>query len=63
MTTLISILLTWYLTKIYYTRALGLKVDSLKERGLVEVRCSKCSQVIVTKEENLRTPFYCSVCK
>lgn len=64
MITITCIVITWYLTKVYYTRSLTIKTnDSLKERGLAEAKCSQCCDVIVTKEENLRNPFYCSLCK
>ena len=63
MITLFAILLTWYATKVYYTRSLNVEIDNLKKHDLTEARCSKCSQDTITHEDNLRTPFYCQVCK
>ena len=65
MFTLFAILVTWYLTKIYYTRSARVNMNSLGGLGLglVRVQCSKCSQTVVTSNENLRVPFYCSACK
>lgn len=62
-TTLTAILITWYATKIYYTRTLHVKIDGLEKHGLTQAKCSKCSQNIVLKGEHLRTPFYCVACK
>ena len=60
----VCILLTWYLTKYYYTRSWTVKVsNSLEEHGLVQAKCSKCARVEIIKTDNLRTPSYCSVCK
>ena len=62
MITLLAVLLTWYATKVYYTRSLYPEIDDLKKNGLIQARCSKCSQSIIIKEKNMRTPFYCTVC-
>ena len=63
MLTLLAIIITWYLTKVYYTRSIRLKIDKLGERGLVRIQCSKCSEVVVVSSDNLRVPFYCTACK
>ena len=63
MITLLAILLTWYLTKVYYTRSLRVAIDGVDNDKLIKARCSKCSRTIFTVSENLRTPFYCSMCK
>ena len=63
MITLLAVLLTWYLTKVYYTRSLRLNVDGVDNDKLIRVKCSKCAQSTFTVSENLRTPFYCSMCK
>ena len=33
------------------------------QQDLIQVSCSKCAGSITTTEKNLRTPFYCSMCK
>lgn len=63
MITLLAILITWYLTKIYYTRSLRLMIDGVENDKLVRARCSKCARTGYIVRENLRTPFYCSSCK
>ena len=63
MITLAAIVLTWYLTKLYYTRSLRLNVEGVDNDKLVRARCFKCSRFDWTVNENLRTPFYCSMCK
>jgi hypothetical protein len=62
MITLLAVLLTWYATKVYYTRSLYLEIDDLKKKGLMQATCSKCSQPTIIKEKNMRTPFYCTFC-
>ena len=61
MTTLLAIAITWYLTKIYYTKSFSIKSYEV-EAGLVKVTCLKCSRVSVITEQNIRTPFYCTTC-
>jgi hypothetical protein len=61
--TIAAILITWYLTKVYYTRSLRLKIDGVDADKLIKVKCSKCARSVFTVSENLRTPFYCSMCK
>lgn len=63
MITLIAIILTWYGTKLYYTRNPFINLPELNDHGLITAKCSRCSQHIVIREEDMRTPFYCMVCK
>ena len=63
MITLFAILLTWYLTKLYYTRDPRVQLSKFDTSGLIHAKCSKCSQIIATREDNLRVPFYCSACR
>lgn len=60
---LLLIAATWYATKVYYTRDLKINIPGLEENGLMTAKCSRCSQHMVIREENMRTPFYCNVCK
>lgn len=61
MLTLTLIILTWYLTKLYYTR--NPKIGMYAMDGLTIARCAHCSQNIVISEKELRTPYYCEICK
>ena len=63
MITILAIALTWYLTKLYYTKDFKVVVSDLDKHDLIQAKCSKCSQTIVTHMDNLRTPFYCLACK
>lgn len=65
MITLLAIVVTWYLSKVFYTKTFSINIDhnSLAKRGLCELTCSKCSRKEIVKEENMRTPSYCIGCK
>ena len=64
MITILAILITWYLAKLYYTRDPNVKIAKFDNASdLIYEKCSKCSQTIATHEENLRAPFYCSACR
>ena len=63
MITIAAILITWYLTKVYYTKSLRLRIEGVDTDKLIKARCSKCSENVFTVSDNLRTPFYCSMCK
>jgi len=63
MITIILVLLTWYGTKLYYTRDPLINMPELDDFGLMTAKCSRCSQYIVISQEHMRNPFYCNVCK
>jgi len=60
---ILLIIITWYVTKIYYTRDLKVSIYDLEKHDLVGAKCFKCAQNIVTHVDNVRSPFYCMVCK
>jgi len=62
MITIIAILITWYATKVYYTKNIKIVLDTLDD-GLMRVSCSKCARVNVINNEQMRTPYYCLSCK
>jgi len=62
MITLTLILITWYATKVYYTKNFKLSMPTV-DPNLVQIQCHKCAQTVVTHRDNLRAPFYCLVCK
>lgn len=59
---LLAIALTWYITKIYYTRDIKVNRPNTEDPYLIRARCNKCSASIVTHRENMRNPFYCVSC-
>ena len=63
MITILAIFITWYLTKVYYTKSLRLRIEGVDNDKLIKVKCSKCARSVFTVSDNLRTPFYCSMCK
>jgi hypothetical protein len=62
MITVLAVLLTWYATKVYYTRTFHVEIDNLEKYNLMQTQCSKCAQFLIIKDENMRTPFYCTAC-
>jgi len=61
MLTLILILITWYATKVYYTKSLTIETTKA-DPSMGHIRCSGCSQTIYTDKDNFRVPFYCVAC-
>ena len=59
---LLLIAITWYITKVYYTKDPKVNIPK-RETDLMDALCSKCAQTIVIRKENMRTPFYCVLCK
>ena len=60
MLTIISILITWYVTKLYYTRSFKLDIE---DSGLAEAICVRCGKTSYINPENLRVSYYCPTCK
>ena len=63
MITIAAILITWYLTKVYYTKSPIFKTSKFDNKDLIHAKCSKCSALVRTNKDNLRIPFYCPTCK
>jgi formamidopyrimidine-DNA glycosylase len=63
MITIILMLLTWYGTKLFYTKDPIIHMSELDDHGLMTAKCYKCSQHLVISQENMRNPFYCNVCQ
>ena len=59
---ILALAITWYATKVYYTKSLKLSMPA-SDPNLVQIQCHKCAQTVVTHKDNLRAPFYCLVCK
>ena len=60
MTTILLILITWYVTKYYYTKSFTFDIA---QSNLIKVTCSKCARTNYISPENLRAPHYCMICK
>jgi len=54
------IAITWYITKLYYTRSFTLDIE---QSDLIKVTCSKCARSGYTSPDQLRAPYYCISCK
>jgi formamidopyrimidine-DNA glycosylase len=63
MIAILAILITWYITKLYYTREMLIHFPELEDHGLMTAQCVQCSQYIVISQEHMRNPFYCTACK
>ena len=63
MITILLIAITWYITKLYYTRDPLINLPELDDHGLMTAKCARCSQFIVINQDHMRNPFYCNVCK
>jgi formamidopyrimidine-DNA glycosylase len=61
MTTILLIALTWYLTKLYYTREFNVHIIN-EDPSMGNIQCSGCSQTIYTRKDNFRNPYYCLTC-
>jgi hypothetical protein len=63
MITILLIAITWYATKLFYTRDPLINFPELDDHGLMTAKCARCSQFIVIGQEEMRNPFYCLACK
>jgi len=63
MITLLLIITTWYLTKLFYTKTLRIELPQLGDPNIIHAICSKCARGTVTHMDNMRSPFYCNSCK
>ena len=59
---LTPIFITWYITKLFYTRDLKVNMPK-RETDYIDALCSNCAQIIVIHKENMRNLFYCMLCK
>lgn len=57
------IAITWYLTKLFYTRDIRINWTDLGDPNTVRATCFRCSRSEYIDEENLRVPSYCMSCK
>ena len=57
------IAITWYLTKVFYTRDIRINWTDLGDPNTVMATCSRCSRSEYITKENIRVPNYCMLCK
>jgi hypothetical protein len=62
MISLILLGITWYITKLYYTRNIKVHIKENNTEGLIAAKCVQCSQYILISQEHIRSPFYCVRC-
>jgi hypothetical protein len=60
---LLLIAITWYLTKVFYTRDIRINWTDLGDPDTVMATCSRCSREGYIAQHNIRAPHYCMSCK
>jgi len=63
MITILAIAITWYATKIFYTRDARIKWVDFEDPNVVKATCHKCARTGYISPDNLRVPYYCMSCK
>jgi hypothetical protein len=59
---LLLIAITWYLTKLYYTKDPLINIPE-DDSEIVRSICAKCARTEYIHRDNLRAPNYCMSCK
>lgn len=59
---LLAILITWYVTKLFYTRDIQINIPK-KKTDLMGAICFKCARSEHIYKRNMRAPYYCMSCK
>jgi len=57
---LLLIAITWYVTKLYYTKSFSFDIE---QSDLIQAICSNCSRLVYVSPDNMRNPYYCVSCK
>jgi len=60
---LLLIAITWYLTKVFYTRDTRIKWVDFGDPNVVKATCFRCSKTGYIAQEHVRAPHYCISCK
>ena len=60
MITILAILITWYATKLYYTRSFRFDIE---QSDLIKATCHKCARSGYISPDHIRVPYYCISCK
>lgn len=63
MITIIAIILTWYVTKLYYTNIPNIDIFKSEDTDIHKATCFKCGRTSMIYDDHMRTPFYCVTCK
>jgi hypothetical protein len=56
---IVSLLVLWYITKVYYTRSFKI---NLEKSELIELHCAHCGRAIYRSHEHIRAQNYCADC-
>ena len=62
MITILAILITWYITKIYYTKSLEINRPE-DNSEIIRSTCAGCARTEYIHRDNIRVPHYCMSCK
>jgi hypothetical protein len=57
---IVMMIITWYLTKIYYTHRFTVEFNDKVESGQI---CFHCGKKEYPEEGNKRSPYYCGACR
>jgi len=60
---LLLIAITWYATKVFYTRDARIKWVDFGDPSIVKATCYKCAKSGYVGIDQLRAPYYCISCK
>ena len=60
---LLLIAITWYATKLFYTRDTQIKWVDFEDPNVVKSTCYKCARSGYVGIDHLRAPYYCMSCK
>lgn len=59
MTELLLILITWFITKLYYTKS---PLFKLNDSDVITTRCYRCGNKVTIAKAELRSVNYCYTC-
>jgi len=59
---ILLIAITWYITKIYYTKDPLINMPE-DDSEIVRSICAGCARTEYIHRDNLRVPYYCMSCK
>ena len=60
--TIIAIIVTWYLTKVYYSKKITFNLNDVDSDHTKQV-CFSCGRYDYVYNPNLRNPHYCMACR
>ena len=60
--TIIAIIVTWYLTKVYYSKKITFNLNEVERDHITQI-CFSCGKYDYIHKTNLRSPHYCMGCR